>query len=219
MTSPRTRPGNREELAVREVDDWAHHVVDLYGDGPVHTRVLDRPVGLAERLETIGAVLGGLVTFPVVERVAERILTPRRPYQDTPLSYLRTGGNSWILSGETDVLAWDSRPVPRRDGSVEVFFSNAVQCRFAVITLNLHVESEPGVNGTYDVLSVHSPPVVPETHTVFGTGGQDHTVDVVVRPINGATIIPVGDPVLVLVVARAGLKSLVFRKAAYLAIP
>ena len=45
-----------------------------------------------------------------------------------------------------------------------------------------------------------------------GRSGQDHTVDVVVLVINGATIIPVGDPVLVLAVARAVLKSLLFRE-------
>jgi hypothetical protein len=189
------------------VDGWTHHVVDLDRGGDVRSRRLTRPITTAERTATVVEVVGDRGRLPAAASaaVALRNLSPRRPHQAAPLSYLNSFGRSWSLFTENDRLEWAELGGERRAGVLHFWFRDVVPGSVAIVSLEVTVASAPGVTGSYEVRSSDAPP-----RTITVNGYRDETVDIVVRP---------DDPfaVLVTVDMGPGLTYFAFRSACYLA--
>src|SRR5215475_3501230 len=74
------RPTDTENLRLREVEGWVHHVADLNHDIKVTTGETARPIGLKTRFTALKKFSIGDGLKPGILAIAERSLTPRHPY-------------------------------------------------------------------------------------------------------------------------------------------
>jgi hypothetical protein len=171
------------EYILREVDGWAYHATVLGEEsGEVRTLNLDRPVALEKRIELVKDLSQSLgVLPPIVFTLFERYLSPREPYQSSPLSYLNAYGRSWSLWAENDRLEWAEFGAPDgRSGPLEFWFRNVVAGSTALVSISVTAGTTgAGVTGTFEVRSSAAAP-----NTISVTGFRDNLVDVVVRPDN-----------------------------------
>jgi hypothetical protein len=163
---------------LREEDkQWVHHVADLERGDRVLTVVGDRPLTTLARFDRVTDLVsvklrrGSLGLY-------ERRLTPRAPYEQSPLSYLNAMGRSWSLWAEDDRLEWSEDQLDRRYGGMEFWFRNVTAGSTALVTLEVTAAATaPGVTGQLEVRSSDaSPRLFPVT------GFADHTLDLIVRP-------------------------------------
>ena len=195
-----------DKMLLREVDGWVHHAADLDRRSKVRTVELKRPIGLAPRFAAVKDFVGAVSHFsPGLLAIAERLLTPRAPYQPAPLSYLNAWGRSWSLWAEANRLEWAEFGSPGgRSGPLEFWFRNVTPGSMALVTIDLTVGvTGPGVNGSFEL---RSSAAAPRQFPV--TGFQKHIVDVVVRP---------SEPFAVLVTLNPGpgIGYLAFERAEY----
>jgi hypothetical protein len=196
-----------EQLRRRPVDGWTHHVVDLDRGSEPRSQRLERPVLMTERIAAVTEVVGDRGRLPVAAAVvAQRNLSPRRPHQAAPLSYLNSFGRSWSLLTEIDRLEWAEFGGELRPGVLNFWFRDVVPDSVAIVSLDVTVASAgPNVTGSYEVRSSAAPP-----RQILVNGFREETVDIVVRP---------DDPFAVLVTVETGpgLVYFGFRSACYFA--
>ncbi|KAK3989409.1 hypothetical protein QBC44DRAFT_327701 [Cladorrhinum sp. PSN332] len=180
ITDKPDRKGEHDDLALRETDGWAYHATN-HIDKPSDVRgiKLARPVGAAKRLE----ILKGLIRIPGIDFDPgsffrnQRYLSPRYPYQATPLSYINASGRGWNLWGETNSLQYFHPGDRRQRGRLEFYFMDVRANSVGLVTLNVVCSSEPGTTGSFDVETSAS-----ADSRIDVSGYFDHVVDVVVRP-------------------------------------
>src|SRR5438105_8013170 len=107
------------ELLREEDKRWVHHVADLDRGERVLTVVSERPTLRRARLDRIADLDSTIMRSGIEFQLFERRLTPRAPYQATPLSYLNAMGRSWSLWGSEDRLEWYEFAPDRRYGGIE----------------------------------------------------------------------------------------------------
>lgn len=148
-------------LRMREPDGWTHHVLDLDGDTEIRTTVLDRPLGKTDRARAVKAVVGNRTTLSADAAAVSdgvRQLSPRQPYQASPLSYLEATGRCWTVLGEGNRLEWFEFGAPNTRPATLTFFFHDVAVGTALVSLNVRVRATPGVTGFYEVRSDAAPP-------------------------------------------------------------
>lgn len=163
---------------------WVHHVADLEGgDGKVHTLELDRPISAIPRVERVKQVAGQLGSPSFFLETFERKLTPRTPYQESPLSYLNAWANSWALAGDGDSLSW----VDWTDtyGEIEFWFRNVTVGSTALVTIE--VTAAPNGAGLSGNIEVRSSDAGPRVFPV--TGFAEHTLDLIVHPTHAWAVL------------------------------
>src|SRR5262245_19892102 len=74
------RHTDTENLRLREVEGWVHHVADLNQGIKVITGENARPMGLGTRFAALKELSIGNGLKPGILAIAERSLTPRHPY-------------------------------------------------------------------------------------------------------------------------------------------
>ena len=151
-------------------------------------------------------MVSGLATTTLLDpnrfQLPERTLTPRAPYQASPLSYLNAASSSWSLYAETDRLEWAefSNPDPRY-GGIDFWFRDVTVGTQALVTIDISASG----TGSADI-SVRSSDAAPR---LFPIGANaDITLDLVVEPVGTFGV-------LVTMEAGDGLTYLAFRKATY----
>lgn len=196
------------EQLLRGPEKWVHHVVDLTRDGQVLTSQHDRPIAMFDRLERLSDVLD--VKLPdSFFALSERILTPRAPYQESPLSYLNAGGRSWSLWAEADRLEWaEFGAADARYGGIEFWFRDVTPGVMRVVSISVTAGATgPGVTGNLEVRSSDAAP-----RTFSFTGFADQILDVVVRPSNEFAVLVTLEP-------KDGVGYLAFREITYGTLP
>ncbi len=198
----------REQL-LRGPDKWAHHLADLSPDGKVLSAEHDRPVTTFDRLKGVGDVLG--VEPPTtLFALPQRTLTPRAPYQQSPLSYIHTTGYSWMLNSGEDTLEWldwfglgELRP-----GALHFNFRFVPVGATGLVSIYVTASSRPGVTGNLEVGSTAA-----AAQTTFPYSGifVDATLDIIVRRGND-------EWVRVWLAPKVGVQHLRFKKATYTAL-
>jgi hypothetical protein len=156
---------------------WVHHVADLDGDdGKVNTLELNRPISAVSRLDRLKPVGGsGMPGSRFLLETFERQLTARRPYQDSPLSYLDAFHTSWSVLGDLDRLEWVDWT--EMHGEIEFWFRNVTVGSTALVTIEVSAAATPGLTGNIEVRSSAAGP-----HIFPVKGYADHTLDLIVRP-------------------------------------
>lgn len=184
--------------------DWIHHVADFSSrGGEVTTRKLDRPFLPDDRIEAISVIDASI--GKVVLDLPERRLTPRAPYQGSPLSYLEAFERSWTLTAQTNRLEWaDFGDGVTRHGEIRFWFRNVVAGSKALVTIEVTASSTG--QGTTGELEVRSSDAGPRTFPVTGFG--DHTLDVLVQPDDSFAT-------LVSLEVKSGIDYLVFKEITY----
>jgi hypothetical protein len=187
----------------RDADkQWVHQAANLdHGDG-VLTATHERPILIPQRM----AVVSALATTALLDanrfQLPERTLTPRAPYQASPLSYLNAASSSWSLYAETDRLEWAefSNPDPRY-GGIDFWFRDVTAGTQALITIDI------SASGTGPAeISVRSSDAAPRLFPIDAYA--DITLDLVVEPDNTFGV-------LVTLEAGDGITYLAVRKATY----
>lgn len=176
-------------LRMHRDKSWVLHSADLHRDAEVTTDTGQRPFTLLDRKHLL-ADLGDFTVPAWLFETPERRLTPRRPYQFSPLSYLDAVGVSWSLFAEGDVLEWlELGGGVRRYGAIEFSCRNVDPNRAALVTItaDVNVSSGAGVTATVDVQASDASP-----RSFPVTGFASHTFDLVVRPqITSSTIVAI----------------------------
>lgn len=169
-----------EWLVEEENAGWTLHTADLRGDTDIrtHSVELDRLPALSVRSGALVS-LGATLERPSVLRLPERYLSPRYPYQGTPMSYLNVyGAGGWSLFAEDDRLEWADFGGPFGAGVVTAWFRNVTPGSTAVVSLQAYVSVDsPGGSGT---LQMYASGAAPRTFPV--TGGSNRIFDVVIHP-------------------------------------
>lgn len=195
-----------DRTLLREVDGWTYHVANLDQDAELQLQTFDHlhgPPGLGLRFDALQDVLGESVTEVTIGvfTAPERLLTPRRPYQAAPLSYLNAL-NGWHLSGEFDQLQWTGDPSAAPE--LHIRFWNVVPGTTALITLRLTVGTgDPPDSGTILLQDSDG-----NNRLIPVTGFKALQTDVVVRPqksFAGVLVHP----------ASSAVKSFGFRSVTY----
>jgi len=202
-----TERPDHPEMLVREVEGWTHHATDMDGNLDVSTIDLDRPIGPVNRLSALTDFLASPIELsPGVFAVAERRLSPQRPYQAAPLSFLNAYGRSWTVLGGLDRLEWaEFGERDARSGPMEFWFRNVIPATTALVTIELTAASTgPGVTGTFEV---RSSAAAPRQFPV--SGFRDHTVDLIVHPDNAFAVLVTLEP------AATSVGYLAFREITY----
>jgi hypothetical protein len=121
-----------------------------------------------------------------------RRLSPRTPYQSTPLSTLNAYARSWSLFGEQDELWLNEYPntPDRRTGLIEFWFYNVTVGTTAVVTIELQASASQGQTGTLQVRSSDASPVELPINNSY----QLHTVDLIVRPHGAYAVLVTVEP-------------------------
>src|SRR5215831_17232456 len=175
-------------LRLQREKSWVLHSADLRREGKVVSETRDRPVTVRDRKRLL-TDLGDFRIRAWLLDTPERRLTPRRPYEASPLSYLNAIGSSWSLWAEGDRLEWAELGAPDpRYGGMEFWFRNVVPNSLAIVTITTDVGTTgAGVTGNIEVRSSDaSPRVFPVT------GFATHIFDLLVRPDDAwATLVTV----------------------------
>lgn len=193
-----------EEQLLRGPDKWVHHVADLDQGEEVRTLELDRPIRLRDRLQRVSAVVGFKVPPPFF--LAERTLTPRAPYQASPLSYLNAKGDSWNLWAEDDRLEWaEFGAAGARYGGIDFWFRNVTPGTTKLVTIEVSAGAitGPGVTGILEVSSGAAP-----TRVFPFTGAPDLTLDLLVHPKDPYAVLVTLEP-------KDGVGYLALKEASY----
>jgi hypothetical protein len=204
---PQSETIDRNKYALRDVDGWTYHAANLADNSKeVCSIKLDRPVGLAKRLETVRDLINFPTLPPVVFSNFERILTPRQPYQASPVSYLNAMGSSWTLWGETNSLEWAGANFinPQRGGTLEFWFLAPQVGSLGIVTLEADIAAEVNSVGTFDILSDATTNRAQYTVTGFRT----NTIDIAVRPTDSYAV-------LVTVEIGPGIDYFAFKSVSY----
>jgi hypothetical protein len=203
-----SEPNDRNKYALRDVDGWTYHAANLADDSKEACSIkLDRPVGLAKRLETVRNLINFPTLPPVVFSNFERILTPRQPYQASPVSYLNALGDSWTLWGESNSLEWDGANFikPQRGGTLEFWFLAPEVGSLGIVTLEVDIGVDPkSSSGTFDIFSDATTNKAQYTVTGFRT----NTIDIAVRPTDSYAV-------LVTAEIGPGIDYFVFKSVSY----
>src|SRR4029453_17649135 len=79
---------------------WVHQAANLHhGDG-VLIATYDRPILIPHGMAGVSGPAPPALLDPNRFQLPERTLTPRAPYQASPLSYLNAASSSWSLYAE-----------------------------------------------------------------------------------------------------------------------
>jgi hypothetical protein len=176
----------RNKFALREVDGWSYHAANLSKNSKsVRPLNLDRPIGLAKRLE----IMNDLISFTnippiVIHNLVERNLTPRQPYQSSPLSFLNAVGDSWSLWPSSNSLEWSYVDIEHLR-YLEFWFFNPVAENLAIISFNLTTGVGLNATGTFEVSS--STTANKTEYSV--TGYRNGTYDVVIQPSDSSGVL------------------------------
>jgi hypothetical protein len=187
---------------------WVHHAADLEREEEVRSQIYDGPVALLKRVDAVAAISPGHRFDPSVFQVFERLLTPRSPYQSSPLSYMNAMSRSWSLWAEVDRLEWAelSRP-DARYGGIEFWFRNVAVGTTALVSIDVVAGAVgPGVTGS---IAVRSSAAAPRSFPI--SGFADHTLDLIVRPTTSFAVlvtIEVGSGVGYLALRAAGYRTI-----------
>jgi hypothetical protein len=159
---------------------WVLHSANLHRDGAVVTDTAERPFTLLDRKHLL-IDLGDFTIPAWLFETPERRLTPRRPFETSPLSYLNAMGASWSLWGEGDRLEWaELGSMNPRYGGMEFWFRNVVPHTPALVTITADVgATRAGVTGSIEVRSSNA-----SERSFPVSGFATHTFDLVVRPDN-----------------------------------
>jgi hypothetical protein len=187
----------------RDADkQWVHQAANLHHGDDVLTATQDRPILIPQRM----AMVSGLATTALLDanrfQLPERTLTPRAPYQASPLSYLNAASSSWSLYAETDRLEWAefSNPDPRY-GGIDFWFRDVTVGTQALVTIEISASG----TGSAEI-SVRSSDAAPRLFPI--DAHADVTLDLVVEPNNTFGV-------LVTMEAGVGVTYLAFLKATY----
>jgi hypothetical protein len=165
-------------LRLQREKSWMLHSADLHRTTDVMNETRERPFTLLERRHLLTDL--GDFAFPAwLFETPERRLTPRHPYESSPLSYLNAMGRSWSLWGEGDRLEWaELGGREPRYGGMEFWFRNVVPGSLALVTITADVGATgSGVAGSVEV---HSSDASPRSFPV--SGFATHIFDLIVRP-------------------------------------
>jgi hypothetical protein len=165
-------------LRLQREQSWVVHSADLRREGAVVSDTSDRPFTVLDRKRRLTDL--GDFRFPAwLFETPERRLTPRKPYETSPLSYLNAMGRSWTLWAEGDRLEWAELGAPDpRYGGMEMWFRNVVPNSVALVTITADVGATgAGVTGSVDVRSSDASP-----RSFPVAGFATHIFDLVVRP-------------------------------------
>jgi hypothetical protein len=181
---------------------WVHQATNLHHDTDVQVATYDRPIPVLQRM----AVVSGYTTTATLEpnrfQLPERTLTPRAPYQASPLSYLNAASSSWSLYAEANMLEWAefSNPDPRY-GGIDFWFRDVTVGTQALVTIEISASG----TGSAEI-SVRSSDAAPRLFPI--DAHADVTLDLVVEPNNTFGV-------LVTMEAGVGVTYLAFLKATY----
>ncbi len=210
------RPEGAEDFDEQRLDilrmqgskSWVLHSADLHRDTEVRTVTAPRPFTLLARQRMLSDLVD--VTVPAwLFEAPERRLTPRRPYQMSPLSYLDAVGVTWSLGAQNDTLAWlELGGSPRRYGMIEFTFRNVDPTVPALVTITADVNpyTVVGVSSTIDIQASDA-----ATRSFPMTGFGSHTFDLVVRPHIAAST-------FVAITLKAGIQYFGFKSVEYQAL-
>ena len=140
----------REMAELQEHQDWVHHVADA-ATGKVLTTQLDHPVSPVSRAQRLSQ-LGDQFDFSIFGTPTHR-LTPQRPYQASPMGYLRFFGAREVSSlGDLQPEGHAVWGVPNvvigeAVGSMEALVFDPPQGR-CLLTLFFAATKLPGQTGT-----------------------------------------------------------------------
>src|SRR5262249_11015591 len=168
-----------------------HHVADL-NSGQVLTFLLDRPItplSRAERLSRLGRVID-----PSIFRGPSYTLTPRTPYQASPMASLTAfGANEY--EAYWNQICWYQPQQPDYVARQMDFNFTVPPVGLSLVSLSVLGDAYQGVQGQVRV-SVFLPDV-PAQHFQFpiaDDSGAAHTIDLVVTPEagqqTGITMVP-----------------------------
>jgi hypothetical protein len=164
---------------MEEARGWVHHVADL-DRGDVITTALDRPLtplSRAARIAELGislneAILGG----------PSQQLTAKKPYIESPASWLMAADPDFYSASEYDYIAWQQprdaveppfpTPPPR---SAYFYFSQSPER--ALFSLSITTISWPGMNGFLRFTVWPGPRSV--YVGIYSFSVSSHTIDVV----------------------------------------
>lgn len=112
--------------------------------------------------------------------VAQRRLSPRVPYQESPLSYIGTPAHGWAVCCENDTLQWIKYPPEAPPaGEIQFVFWDLAPGKQALATIELVAYTtsltEPGTLGVRSSASDE-----PRTFTIGADGS--HTLDILLTP-------------------------------------
>ena len=175
---------NLAELAERQ--GWVHHVADA-ASGKVITTPLDRPVAPLSRTERLSRL--GQPFDPSIFGGPTYRLTPRAPYQASPLAWLTLYKvNIDMPDGEN--LAWWSLPsdlgVADPPG-LRAYIAQPPQGR-CVVTLALTGNSWTGPLGHVLIRAFNGGPAPATIRLPFSGAFAEHTVDLIVVPNPGRPV-------------------------------
>jgi hypothetical protein len=215
MDTPDVKELRRQLYELEETHRWAHHVADL-NSGQVLTFLLERPItplSRAERLSRLGRVID-----PSIFRGPLYTLTPRTPYQASPMAWLtafgpveylpywdQTGGRIWWWQPQEP----DNVPVAR-----QINFNFTVPpVGLSLVSLSVLGDAYPGVEG-HVLVSVFSPDVPPQhfQFPIADDSGAAHTIDLVFTP-------EAGQQTGIVMVPQPGIRFLSFASISFFPLP
>lgn len=175
----RSLRGRRLE-EIERARGWVHHVADLVS-ARVTTTVLDRPLTPLSRVARI-AELGHTLNDAVLGGPSQQ-LTAKRPYIESPASWLVASHPDFYSATEYDHISWQQprdaeeppfpTPPPR---SMYFYFSQSPPER-ALFSLSIAAISWPGMNGFLRLTVWPGPRSV--TIGVSSFSVSSHTIDIV----------------------------------------
>jgi len=190
MTQVNAPPTPRDRKILRELNELAerrgfvHHVADA-ASGRIVTTVLDRPptpLSRAERLSRLGHPFDPSTFGPSYR------LTPRVPYQASPLNWLTTY-DADIARPDGDDLVWWSLPRdfidPHDPPGLRAYFGEPpAETGRCVATLMFDGGSWQGLPG-HVVVRAYGGSASASISVPFAGGSDHHTIDIVVASTPG----------------------------------
>jgi len=179
MDAPEMKELRRRVYELQETQRWVHHVADL-NSGKSQTFRLDRPItplSRAERLSRLGHAIE-----PSIFDGPSYTLTPRNPYQASPMAYLGATG-ALVYGAYNNQIWWSQAQDPgNNQGGMGFTFAVSPARQRSLVSISLLANAWPGMVG-HVLVSANLPASASiEFPIADDSGPLPNTVDLIFTP-------------------------------------